>query len=150
MVAILTKYGADINIMNVEGETAFSIAVQQGSFRMARTLVHAGCDMNRYRYRSPFTVACVHNRQKLIKYLLSEGYNISRDQSFRENIYIRLEETNPELLDFIYARVVNTPSLKEICRIFLRRCIPEPLEDRVPKLELPKILQKFITADIIY
>ncbi|KAK3103216.1 hypothetical protein FSP39_017509 [Pinctada imbricata] len=150
LIGVLIRYGADINMMNSEGETPFSIAVQHCSFKMARMLISNGCDMNKYRYRSSFTIACLNNKQKIIRYLLSEGYQVSKDQSFRESIFLKLETTNPELLDFIYYQCCNPYSLKDICRKFFRRNLPDPLEDIVPKLELPKQLQNFIIADIIY
>lgn len=101
-------------------------------------------------YLSPLTLACTNFNPQMVKYLLSEGYNASVDKSFKQHIYIKMEERCPSLLDYVYQRCANPCMLKEICRVNIRRLLNNALEEKVSMLALPKILKDYILVDIIY
>ncbi|XP_061186671.1 26S proteasome non-ATPase regulatory subunit 10-like [Saccostrea echinata] len=150
LIETLLKYGADINKMNTSGETPFITAVTDNKLTSMKTLIQANCDMNKYRYTSPLSLACLGNKHKIIRYLLSEGYNVSADESFKEILTVRLEETAPLLLELIHYKCANPSTLKEACRFKLRRILGRRLTEAVPNLSLPKILMEWVVSDFIY
>lgn len=150
IIQSLINAGADIDKFNNIGETPFMIAVQEGQLNSARELVYAGCKIDRYLYVSPLSTACLHNNQKMIKYLLSEGYNVSKDIPVRQQIFLKLEESNPELLDYVYHRCLNPLTLKELCRLRIRSRWRSNLEMILVSVVLPKQLKEFLIAEIIY
>ena len=113
-------------------------------------LVKAGCKLYNGDYLSALCLACRQNSHDIIGYLLSEGYNVSADHSVRRYIYLQLEESSPDLLAYIYFRCENPLTLKEICRMALRRHLNQSIKEKVHLLVIPKILQVWVAQDNIY
>lgn len=150
LIETLLKFGADINQMNSSGETPFQTAVSDNRLASMKALILANCDMNKYQYISPLSLACLGNRHRIIRYLLSEGYNVSGDQSFKEVSNVRLEETAPLLLELLYYKCANPPTLKEACRFKVRRILGKRLTEAATSLPLPKLLMEWVNNDFIY
>ena len=151
LIETLLKYGADINQMNTNGETPFLAAVADNKLSAMKALIQANCDINKYRYTSPLSLACLGNKHSIIRYLLSEGYNVSADERFKEILTVRLEESAPLLLELLHYKCANPPSLKEACRFKLRRILGQRLtEDNLTSLSLPKLLIEWVITDFIY
>ncbi|XP_071171909.1 ankyrin repeat domain-containing protein 6-like [Mytilus edulis] len=150
IVKSLIAAGASIHKKNQIGETPYLLAVQEGKIDHVKTLILAGCKMYSSSYLSPLSLACTNYNPTMVKYLLSEGYNASEDKSFRQHIYIKMEERHPELLDYVYNRCSNPCSLKEHCRIYIRRLLNNNMNEVVPGLALPKTLKEWILIDVIY
>jgi ankyrin repeat protein len=150
LIETLLKYGADVDQMNTNGETPFLAAVTDNKLTSMKALIQANCDLNKYRYTSPLSLACLGNKHGIIRYLLSEGYNVSADDSFKEILTVRLEETAPLLLELIHYKSANPASLKEACRFKLRRILGRRLAEAVSCLSLPKLLMEWVVTDFIY
>ncbi|XP_055998803.1 putative ankyrin repeat protein RF_0381 isoform X3 [Ostrea edulis] len=150
LIETLLKYGADINQMNANGETPFLAAVTDNKLTSVKALIQANCDFNKYRYTSPLSLGCLGNKHEIIKYLLSEGYNVSADESFKEILTVRLEETAPLLLELIHYKGANPATLKEACRFKLRRILGRRLMEAAHNLSLPKQLTEWVVTDLIY
>ena len=146
----LLDAGASINAINNIGESALTIAVQERKLKIVKHLVKAGCKLYTGDYLSPLCLACRQNSQDIIGYFLSEGYNVSADHSVRRYIYLQLEESSPDLLAYIYYRCENPLTLKETCRVALRRLLDQGIKEKVLLLVIPKILQAWVAQDNIY
>lgn len=150
IVKSLIAAGASVHKKNYIGETPFLLAVQEGKIDNVKTLILAGCKMYTSSYLSPLSLACTNYNPKMVQYLMSEGYNASEDKSFRQHIYVKMEERHPQLLDYVYHRCSNPCTLKEYCRIYIRQMLNNRMEDVVPQLTLPKTLKDWILMDVIY
>lgn len=150
LIETLLKFGADVNQMNSSGETSFQTAVSDNRLASMKALILTNCDMNKYRYISPLSLASLGNRHRIIRYLLSEGYNVSADQSFKEVSNVRLEETSPLLLELLHYKCANPPTLKEACRFKMRRILGKRLTEAATSLPLPKLLMEWVNNDFIY
>lgn len=149
IVKSLIDAGASIHKKNHIGETPYLLAVQEGKINNVKTLILAGCKMYSSSYPSPLSLSCKNFNPTMVRYLLSEGYNASEDKSFRQHIYITMEERQPDLLDYVYYRCSNPCSLKEICRVKIRRLLNNSMELIVPQLSLPKTLKEWVLMDVI-
>ena len=146
----LLDAGANIDAINNIGESALTIAIQERKLDVVKYLVSAGCKLLSSDYLSPLCLACRQNSQDIVGYLLSEGYNVSGDLSLRRYIFLQLEETNPILFTYIYYRCENPMTLKETCRVVLRRNLTPPIQEAVFQLVIPKTLQDWTAEDNIY
>ena len=146
----LLDSGASVNARNHHGETPLAIAIQEKKLSVIKYLVGCRCDFGYSEYLSPLYIACRQNSQDIICYLLSEGYNVGKDSSFRRYIFLQLEESNPALLSYLQYRCENPLSLKEICRIFVRRGLQPSIREKLQGQNLPKSLLDWVTMDDIY
>ena len=146
----LLDAGANINAINNIGESALTIAIQERKLTIVKYLVSSGCKLFSGDYLSPLCLACRQNSQDIIGFLLSEGYNVSGDQSLRRYIFLQLEESNPVLFAYIYFRCENPMTLKETCRVVLRKHLNQPINETVFQLAMPRILQDWTAEDNIY
>ncbi|KAL5013770.1 hypothetical protein ScPMuIL_008040 [Solemya velum] len=149
LVEILLKAGARVNHQNHLGETPLLTAVQEGKLTLTKLLVKYGAVMDVFTYISPLCSACQHNHQDIIKYLLSEGYNVSTDSSIHLFAYTKLEATNSELLNLLLMKFSNPATLMEISRVRLRQMF-RGTEEKIRTLSLPDSLLTWVMADSIY
>ena len=151
IIAALISAGSDLNVLNKIGESPLVMAIYEGRIDATRLLVLCGSRMYHYNYFSPLSVACMQNNKQMILYLLSEGYNVSKDESVKQNIFYRLENENPEVHDFIYLhRCVHPLSLKEASRVVVRQCLGPEMSRHIQKLPIPDVLRTFVDTDILY
>ncbi|OWF42798.1 serine/threonine-protein phosphatase 6 regulatory ankyrin repeat subunit C-like isoform X1 [Mizuhopecten yessoensis] len=150
IIKLLVKSGAEINKFNNCGETPFIIAVQEEQVKHAQTLVNCGCEMEKHKYSSAMSIACSRSSYKMIKYLLSEGYCVHRDQAFIACSFLVLEEKQPDLVDYLRYRCLNPLTLKEMTRIYLRRRFKDELKASILHTGLPTQLQQWVVSNIIY
>ncbi|KAL4226787.1 hypothetical protein ACF0H5_014766 [Mactra antiquata] len=150
IVRLLLNAGANINSTNILGETPLALAVQEKKINVVKFLIETGCTSDQSDNLSPFFIACRQNSQDIICYLLSEGYNLSQNAWLKRYTYLRLEESNPKLLEYIFYRCENPMTLKESCRKRIRQSLRPNLRDKVPLLNLPKALKQWIIKDFIY
>jgi hypothetical protein len=136
--------------VNNLGETPLALAVQEKKLNIVKYLVEAGCKFDHSEYLSPMYIACRQNSQDIISYFLSEGVNLSRDRWLMRYTYLKLEESNPELLAFVFHRCENPLTLKEICRSNIRKALQPKLKEKVYRLKLPKSLEHWVASDIIH
>lgn len=132
-------------------ETPFILAVNYNKLETLKLLILHGCDIEKYYHESPLSVAC-HNRNcRIAKFLLSEGYRVELDKSFRQIVF-NMEAKYPELFELLNDKYENPRpcSLKQICRLRVRHSLGEDLITGATLLDLPKTLETYVVSDIIY
>ncbi|XP_041350533.1 ankyrin repeat domain-containing protein 17-like [Gigantopelta aegis] len=151
IISMLIKAGSDLNILNQIGESPLVMSICEGRIDVARLLILCGSSLYHYNYFSPLSVACMQNNPQMILYLLSEGYNVSRDESVKQNIFYRLENEHQAVHDFIYLhRCVQPLSLKESSRLIVRQCLGPDMSSHLQKLPIPDVLRTLVGTDVIY
>ncbi|XP_046334671.1 putative ankyrin repeat protein RF_0381 [Haliotis rufescens] len=151
VIADLIHAGCNMDILNNMGETPLIVSVYEGRIDAARLLILSGCSIDRYDYFSPLCVACVQNSAIMVRYLLSEGYNVSKDNSVKQNLFFKFEDNYPELFSYIFEdRCVKPMSLREISRVRVRQLLGPDVSGRISQLSLPGILKDWVVQDVIY
>jgi len=146
----LLDAGSNINCVNNIGETPLTIAVQEKKLPIVKFLVEAGCRLEYTDHMSPVHIACRQSSQDILCYFLSEGLNLSKDRWLPTCVYIKLFESNPDLLATIYYLCHNPLSLKHACRKVIRKSLRPNLTEKINQLTLPKKVKQWIGSDLIY
>lgn len=131
------------------GETPIAAAAAANKVNVVQFLALSGCNINSHCYISPLATACHSKHYDMVHCLLSEGYNVSRDDTVQHSIFWSMEEEEPELIEYVRYRASHPLSLKHICRLHVRCLLGIRLYQVASKLEIPQILKDFLVTSSI-
>lgn len=131
------------------GETPIAAAAAANKVNVVQFLALSGCNINSHCYISPLATACHSKHYDIVRCLLSEGYNVSRDDTVQHSIFWSMEEEEPELIEYVRYRASHPLSLKHICRLHVRCLLGIRLYQVASKLEIPQILKDFLVTSSI-
>lgn len=90
-------------------------------------------------------ILCCRNKLHLLKLLLHSGIETIPSNLLAAESYTENKETSDWIKEFR-----KTPrSLKDICRISVRRCLGNKILFRVKELPIPNEIKSYITLDIL-
>ncbi len=138
--------GVDPDIINHAGETALHKVIKQGKVQAILALVFYNCDVNAFNRsgKSPITYAMEHHPQPLdnvVRMLILAGCDVNQAVN-----HARDSQRNPKsylqtcVADTILQASKCTPTLKHVCRLFIRKLMGYPFIEKFNKLkELPTL-----------
>ncbi|CAH1183646.1 unnamed protein product [Phaedon cochleariae] len=149
LIELLVGYGADMNASSYQGNVLFySIILENRS--AAATLVQHGADVNlrdERAYVDNLSLAKRHGDLDLVRLLVFGGFRLS--EMTWEPRALRTQSSDPAC-DFLVAVKTNPLSLRELCRITVRKKMgTKKLIARISSLPLPTVLQKYLALEIL-
>ena len=170
----LIEAGSDVNREDTQGDTALNLAVNKGFFNCVDSLIATGADVNATNYEGNTTLHVVFRsslhtspKYKLSEILLSKGANVNVENNGGETAMMKCEHTEIQTLLFAageeflqpildaFKNEINSDSdlcLKSFCRKANRKHLLQMsntnLFMRIPKLGLPKCLQKYLLFSV--
>ncbi|MDW7694489.1 ankyrin repeat domain-containing protein [Flammeovirgaceae bacterium SG7u.111] len=87
---ILKKSGYDVNTQQTKGASLLHVAAGKNDFKLIKTLVSSGMDVNQADKNgtTPLHIASMKaTNDKILKYLVAQGANLSAKTSFGETVY---------------------------------------------------------------
>lgn len=148
----LLDNGAHPDKISRHGVTPLMVASKRGHYQMAKLLIQFNCNVNVVCERtgkSCLFTACCAGYLVIAKVLLAAGAQLSQetwlwnfDQAAVEKLI--LSSNCQDVIDWLL-EVSNSPlSLKELCRIAVRRSMKTSVEKDVNKLNYPQSLKKYL------
>ena len=158
-VEILIKSGAHVNTRTIYGNTALVLAARQDRHKCIETLIKAGADMNSRNCEGYTAVmeAAKRDHHKCVAILVFAGadVNMQSRRGITASRYVRGEKTRTLLFAAGEKEVMKRCTelyselrLSHLCRASIRNHLLQMsnmnLFSRVPKLGLPKPLEKYL------
>ena len=160
-VNILIKAGADVNVTNWFHDSALILAVSSGDSKSVNHLIAAGADVS---YRSGYLLdtATVYRKVTIMKSLLQAGIPINtRQPNVLQNLntFTLTDEADKMIFRMLHAAGEYSEEgkteldLKAQCRRAIRKLSLDlnphsHLFDRVQRLGLPKLLQRYLVYNV--
>ena len=161
-VNILIKAGADVNMANRNLDTALILAVQSGSSKSVNILIKAGADVN-YMALNLLALAAVSRNVTSMKLLFRAGIPINTGKPNALLQYITFTKLGNKMDKMIFRTLCASGEciggrktkldLKAQCRRAIRKHLLDldphtHLFDRVQRLGLPKLLQRYLVYNV--
>ena len=158
-VEFLIKSGAQVNDRTIYGNTALILAARQDRHKCIETLIKAGADMNSRNCKGYTTLmeAAKRDHHKCVAILVfaGAGVNMQSRQGITSSRYVHGEKTRSLLFAAgekeamkRCAELYSELHLSHLCRASIRKHLLQvsdmDLFTRVPKLDLPKPLEKYL------
>ncbi|KAH3695517.1 serine/threonine-protein phosphatase 6 regulatory ankyrin repeat subunit B-like [Dreissena polymorpha] len=148
ILKLLISLGAELNELTLSGNTAFYLSVYYGEYETTKYLIKLGADMHlpRESKKTPFYIAAVKNNIQVLKLLITAGYNLSIEDWILEKDFPPVLQKLPELCNLMYKKASNAKSLKETCRLVIRKCLKfdDSFKHKLDELLLPICLRSYL------
>lgn len=143
---LLLSYNTDIDAMNTIG-TVLTNAIVLHNSHAAGVLIKYGADVNK---RTRTANLCLDNlriavrRQSwdLVKLLVCAGFDVRSQLTV-----LKCCEGSDEILEFLTLVGTNPMSLKDLCRIKIRRTVGKGLVFSIRELPLPQLLIRYLMLE---
>lgn len=110
----LLEAGAEVDAVNLSGQTPLQRAVLQGAFQNVITLVEAGADLNHRRndLAPPLECAVVAQNQDIVNFLLDRGADIDQQSFAGTALHAAVRHRDEAMVRLLISRGAD-PTLKD-------------------------------------
>lgn len=148
-IELLISHGADINANCLEGSALF-YSIILGNFSAASLLIKHGADVNfreERAYIDNLSLAKKHGNLELVKMIVYAGFKM--ENALFDVRLSRRKSGEDETHDFLMGVLSSPLSLRELCRVTIRRSLGNQLMSKVCQLPLPKMMQQYLALEIL-
>ncbi|KAL4236873.1 hypothetical protein ACF0H5_005258 [Mactra antiquata] len=153
ILKLLMQSGVNLNERNKDGNTALYLAVFYNEFEMVRFLIQSGADMyiSPENGSTPLYLAAFRGYTDHLCVFIEAGYNFSGISWLHNTVFPGLLARNIKMCQLLYRKATNPPSLKDVCKFKIRKCLKydEQFETRLKGLGLPALLEEFVSYKVM-